>query len=104
MSLKTILNAFGDVVVSTVEKNSVIKAQAGQWARSTVFYLASCTAARGWMTSDHAMFVASFAVATGLAVYGNLKTRAMKRENIALQNTNPNVNPGDTLPAETAKP
>lgn len=104
MGLKTILNAFGDITVDTIEKNEVLKAQLGNWLRSTCFYVVSGFAARGWIEHDNEMFYASLLIATCLAIYSNLRTRALKREQIALKKTNPIVGPGDTIPAEVVKP
>lgn len=104
MSLQSILNAFGDITIGAIEKNAVLKAQAGNFARTAIFYVASGVAAKGWISNDNATFFASLAVAIGLGIYSNLKTRASKRTEIALTNTNSTVGPGDTLPAETAKP
>lgn len=104
MSLKTIFNAFGDVVVSTIESNQVLKTQLGNAARQGALWLATGFATSGYIAGDHVQMIASLVVAAGFAIYSNLKARAVKRENIALINTSPTVNPGDTLPAETAKP
>lgn len=104
MSLKTIFNAFGDVVVSTIESNQLLKTQLGNAARQAVLWLATGLATSGYISGDHVQMIVSLAVAAGLAVYSNLKARALKRENIALVNTNPSVSPGDTLPAEAATP
>lgn len=104
MSLKTIFNAFGDIVVSTVESNQVLKTQLGNAARQGALWLATGFATSGYISGDHVQMVASLVVALGLAVYSNLKARAVTRESIAIKNVSPSVSPGDTLPAEAAKP
>lgn len=104
MSIKSILNAFGDVVVSTIESNQILKTQLGNAARQGALWLATGFATSGYISGDHVQMITSLVVAAGLAIYSNLKARALKRENIALVNTNPSVSPGDTLPAEAANP